>query len=294
MARRCGPPWKAGEETAAVVALGADFCCPPAFHSCIQSAVRLDKIIIYPIKSLDGLAAEAVRLTAGGILENDRVWAVYDEAGRVVNGKRTARIHELRCEYDANVREVRLRPNGETRGDQFSLDDPAPLCRWLGDFLGLAVELRREPAKGFPDDHDAFGPTITSEASLREVQTWFPELTVASLRRRFRTNLELDGREPFGEDRLYGAPDELKVFHVGAVKFFGHNPCQRCVVPTRDPDSGQGLAEFQKKFMERRKQLLPPWANAQRFNHYYRFAVNTSVPPSEAGKTLRVGDAVAW
>ena len=256
--------------------------------------MRLDKLIIYPIKSLDGLAAEAARLTAGGILENDRVWAIYDAAGRVVNGKRTARIHELRCDYDASVKEVRLWPNGESPRNQFSLDDPAPLCRWLGEFLGLAVELRREPAKGFPDDHNAYGPTITSEASLREVQTWFPELTVASLRRRFRTNLELDGPEPFCEDRLYGAPDELKVFHVGAVRFFGHNPCQRCVVPTRDPDGGQGLADFQKKFMEQRKQHLPPWANAQRFNHYYRFAVNTSVPPSEAGKTLRVGDAVAW
>ena len=114
------------------------------------------------------------------------------------------------------------------------------------NFLDLPF-LRRETQKGFPDDREAFGPTITSEASLREIQNWFPELTLESLRRRFRTNLELIGGEPFCEDRFFGAPGELKPFQIGAVKFFGHNPCQRCVVPTRDPDSGQAVTEFSKE-----------------------------------------------
>jgi uncharacterized protein YcbX len=260
----------------------------------LKSAVRLDKIQIYPIKSLDGACLDEVRLTAGGILEHDRAWAIFDEAGRVVNGKRTARVHELRCEFDPNFIEVRLWKNTESARAQFPLNEPARLAEWLGEFFGFKVEVRREAAKGFPDDHTAFGPTIISQASLREIQTWFPELTVESLRRRFRANLELGGCEPFGEDRLFGAPEELKPFAIGAVKFLGHNPCQRCVVPTRDPDSGQAVTDFQKKFMEQRKKSLPPWANAQRFNHFYRFAVNTSVPPSEAEKILRVGDAVEF
>jgi len=256
--------------------------------------VRLDKIQIFPIKSLDGVCLNEARLTEGGILENDRAWAIFDEAGRVVNGKRTARVHELRCEFDDGFQEVRVWQNQDSARGQFSLAEPSRLAEWLGEFFGFRVEVRREAMKGFPDDHTAFGPTIISEASLHTIQTWFPELTVESLRRRFRANLELGGCEAFGEDRLFGAPEELKPFELGAVKFLGHNPCQRCVVPTRDPDSGQGVADFQKKFMEQRKKFLPPWANALRFNHYYRFAVNTSVPPSEAGKTLRLGDVVAW
>jgi len=269
-----------------------DFYCRRPIRSCIQNAVRLDKIQIFPIKSLDGACLDEVRITAGGILEHDRVWAIFDEAGRVVNGKRTARIHELRCEFSTNVREVCVWLNGQTTRFQFSFDDPAPLAKWLGEFFGFTVELRHNPLKGFPDDLTAFGPTIISEASLRAIQTWFPELTLESLRRRFRANLELDGCEPFGEDRLFGAPDELKPFPVGAVNFLGHNPCQRCVVPTRDPDSGKGFTDFQKKFMELRKKFLPPWSNARRFNHFYRFAINTSIPPSEAGKVLRVGDEI--
>ena len=254
--------------------------------------MRLAQIQIFPIKSLDGVCVGEVRITAGGALEHDRTWAIFDAAGRVVNGKRTARVHDLRCDFDAEIKTVRFWPNGESSRTQFPLDDPAPVAKWLGDFFDFAVEVRRDPASGFPDDHTAFGPTIVSTASLREIQNWFPELTLESVRRRFRANLELAGDAPFCEDRLFGAPDELKPFQIGAVKFLGHNPCQRCVVPTRDPDSGQAAVEFQKKFMERRKQSLPPWANAQRFNHFYRFAVNTSVPPGEAGKILRAGDAV--
>ena len=256
--------------------------------------MRLGQITIFPIKSLDGVSLEAARITGGGILENDRIYAIYDADGKVVNGKRTPRVHELRCAFDPEIREVRLRPNGENPQKQFQLDDLIPLNKWLGDFFGFPVSLRQETEKGFPDDHQAFGPTITSEASLRAVQSWFPELTLDSVRRRFRANLELAGGEPFCEDRLFGAADELKPFHVGAVQFFGHNPCQRCVVPTRDADTGQAVADFQKKFMELRRQHLSQWSNAQRFNHYYRFAVNTSIPPTEAGKPLHPGDAIEF
>jgi uncharacterized protein YcbX len=255
--------------------------------------MQLGRIQIFPIKSLDGVIVEQVRITSGGILENDRAYAIYDADGKVVNGKRTVRVHELRCEFDPQIREVRLWQKNESAA-QFQLDNPAPLEKWLSKFFGFAVVLRHEPQKGFPDDHEAFGPTIVSEASLRQVQKWFPELTLDSLRRRFRANLELTGGEPFYEDQLFGAPDELKPFQVGDVKFFGHNPCQRCVVPTRDADTGKPVAEFQKKFMQLRKENLPAWANAQRFNHFYRFAVNTSIPPSESGKLLRIGGAVEF
>jgi uncharacterized protein YcbX len=139
----------------------------------------------------------------------------------------------------------------------------------------------------------ASGPTIVSEGSLQEVARWFPGLTVEAARRRFRTNLELDRAEPFWEDRLFGGSDELKPFRIGKVSFRGHNPCQRCVVPSRDPESGiQSIQSFQKVFMAARNGSLPPWANRDRFNHYYRFAVNTSIPASEVGKILRVGDTV--
>jgi hypothetical protein len=62
------------------------------------------------------------------------------------------------------------------------------------------------------------------------------------------------------------------------------------VVPTRDPDTGLVVPDFQKKFMRLREEHLPAWVEAGRFNHFYRLAVNTSIPATEAGKRLRVGD----
>lgn len=256
--------------------------------------MQLGRIEIFPIKSLDGVLVEKVSVTPGGILENDRIYAMLDAEGRYVNGKRVPRVHQLRSAFDASIKEVRLWHEGDkTTPAQFTLDESVFINRWLGDFFGFAVTLQREPEKGFPDDRTAFGPTIVSEASLRAVQEWYPELTLESVRRRFRTNLELAGGEPFCEDRLYGTPGELKPFQIGPVHFLGHNPCQRCVVPTRDPDGGAAVQDFQKKFMQLRKEHLPVWANAERFNHFYRFAVNTSIASTEAGKQLQVGDTLA-
>lgn len=255
--------------------------------------MNLSRIIIFPIKALDGVSVEATRITSGGILEYDRVYAILDREGKFVNGKRTARVHQLRSVFALDFKEVRFEPVGGSP-IQFSLDDSGRISQWLSEFFGLQVELKHESEKGFPDDYVASGPTITSEASLRAVQHRYPGLPFESVRRRFRANLEIGGDEAFCEDRLYGPPDEIKPFQIGSVGFLGHNPCQRCVVPTRDPNSGEPVADFQKKFMQLRKDHLPAWANAQRFNHYYRFAVNTSIPPSEAGKTLRVGDTGSW
>ena len=258
----------------------------------MNAPLRLDRIELFPIKSLDGVLVTEALISEGGILDHDRAYAIFDADGQVVNGKRTERVHDLRCAFDRTLTEVRLWHNGEPSARQFDLVDRAPLDRWLSDFFGFSVTVRHEPNRGFPDDGEAYGPTITSAASLQTVRGWYPGLTLENVRRRFRTNLELAGGPPFCEDALFGAPQERRPFWLGDVAFLGHNPCQRCVVPSRDPDDGRGIAGFQKSFARFRQETLPGWANRARFNHFYRFAVNTSIPASEAGKRLRVGDAL--
>jgi uncharacterized protein YcbX len=253
----------------------------------------LSQILVYPIKSLDGVSVKEARMTSGGILEFDRIYAILDESGAYVNAKRTARIQLLRTEFDPSFQEVQMWKMGDSSRNHFSLLEPEPLNKWLSEFFGFNVSLTVESKSGFPDDRTAFGPTITSTASLETVADWFPEMTVETARRRFRSNLEITDVPPFWEDHLFGAAGELKLFQIGEVRFCGHNPCQRCAVPTRDPDQGTPLANFQKTFMELRRKHLPAWSNSDRFNHYYRFAINTSVPLSEAGKYLRLGDAIS-
>jgi MOSC domain-containing protein len=156
----------------------------------------------------------------------------------------------------------------------------------------MAVRIARDPEGGFPDDLESPGPTVISTATLQEVAGWYPGHNEHDMRCRFRANLEFDDCPAFWEDQLYGDPDSVVNFRIGEVRFSGINPCQRCVVPTRDPSTGDELAGFQSTFTTRRRATLPAWANRARFDFFYRLAVNTRIAASETGKTIRVGDRV--
>ena len=254
---------------------------------------HLARITLYPIKSLDPLPVTEATVLASGALKYDREFALFDEEGKFVNGKRSPLVHGLRAAFNLTTGALRLtqRQTGHTRS--FDLpDDHAALDRWLSRYFGKPVTLRRDPAGGFPDDLNALGPTVISTETLKEVASWFPGLSVESARVRFRANLEIGGVPPFWEDRLFGEPDTVVPFEIGGVTLHGVNPCQRCAVPPRDPETGEAIPGFSPIFRARREETLPAWANRSRFNHFYRLAVNTRVPEAEAEKTLHVGDEI--
>lgn len=112
------------------------------------------------------------------------------------------------------------------------------------------------------------------------------------MRRRLRPNLVVEA-QPFWEDHLYAGSGERRRFDVGHVTFEGMGPCQRCVVPARDPDTGRETEGFRTTFVERRRETLPPWANEDQFDHYYRMMVNTRTPSDSRGSMISVGDKVA-
>ena len=261
----------------------------------------LTQIVIYPIKSLDGVSVDRVQISAGGALEFDRRWAIVDERGKVVNGKRTAKIHQLRSRFDFNLPllagvpqlSVTFQANDDDVGQIFNLrTELADSAKWLSSFLGFSVSLIENSVNGFPDDLGAYGPTMISTATLETICRWFPTLDLSEARRRFRTNLELSGVPAFWEDRLFAASDEVIEFQIGNVQFYGINPCQRCVVPTRNSLTGEISPVFQQIFMQQRKQTLPIEINRSRFNHFYRLGINTQVPLGEVGKFLDLGDLV--
>ena len=252
----------------------------------------LARITIYPIKSLDGVdVAEALVLPSGAI-QHDRRLAIVDAEGRFVNGKRTPAVHLIRSSFDPRERVLFLEMQGQYGRHTFHLDsDRDAVEAWLAAVFGFPTRLREDAEGGFPDDRASPGPTIASTATWEEVASWFPSLTVADIRRRFRANLEVEGVEPFWEDRLFTEPGSVVRFRVGEVVFEGVNPCQRCVVPSRAPTTGEPLPGFAKTFVERRRERLSAWAAVSRFDHFYRLAVNTRLH-RWAGGTIRVGDEV--
>ena len=192
----------------------------------------LDRITIYPVKSLDGLELVECGVLASGALENDRRWRLVDMDGRVLNAKRSLVFHAIRAEFELDERLVTLwvdpaaikakalpttdldrlrglaghpgseRAAGPLVRDSFHLvPGQGGPCEWLSEAFGVGVLLQERADGGFPDDRDAPGPTLVATATLAEVARWFG-FDLAESRRRFRVNLEIGGCDPFWEDTL--------------------------------------------------------------------------------------------
>lgn len=178
----------------------------------------LDRITVFPVKSLDGLDVAEARVSPSGGLENDRRWQLVDMEGGVLNAKRTPLFHALRAVFDLDAgcavhlevdpaavaaRAVagigRLAALGP--GSFPLVPGPDGPCGWLAEALGCEVLLVERADGGFPDDREAAGPTLIATATLVEVARWF-RIDVAECRRRFRANLEIGGCDAFWEDAL--------------------------------------------------------------------------------------------
>lgn len=259
----------------------------------MSSIPYLAGIYIFPIKSLDGIALDQATVLESGALQHDREFALVDAEGKFINGKRTAKVHEIRSKFDLTTWTVSLQLQETSSAETFHLEADRPaLNAWFSEYFGFPVTLIQNVDGGFPDDTASPGPTVISTATLTEVTSWFPGLTLEDVRRRFRTNLEIADLEPFGEDRFYEEVNRVVEFQIGDVQLQGVNPCQRCVVVTRAAETGQPYPNFQKTFATKRKDTLPEWAERSRFNHFYRLAVNTRLLPSQGRMVLRLGDEV--
>ena len=181
----------------------------------------LDRITIYPVKSLDGVDLPAAVMLSCGALENDRRWRLVDMERRVVSAKRLPLVQAIRATFlwsekggeqgiglaiepaaipcaslSLQARLMQLEPATFPL-----LPGPQGPCAWLAEALGLEVLLEERSDGGFPDDRDAPGATLIATATLEAVGRWFG-LSLEESRRRFRANLEAGGCDPFWEDTL--------------------------------------------------------------------------------------------
>ncbi|MFB6118765.1 MOSC domain-containing protein [Halosegnis sp.] len=251
---------------------------------------RLAGLRVYPVKGLNGIEVDAAAVREGGTLAFDREYALFDATDEVVNGKRTPRVHDLATDFDPATGTYSVETPA---GERHAFDLPADRERaaaFFGEFFELDLRLARDGTQGFPDRPSA-GPSVVSTATLREVASWFDDLSVESVRRRLRTNVEVAGVPAFWEDRFAGA--DAPTFSIGGVQFECVTPCGRCVVPERDPDTGEPTPEFRERFVERRRETFPAWADADAFDHHYTLTLIARIPEADRGTRLTVGDDVA-
>jgi uncharacterized protein YcbX len=256
----------------------------------------VESLVVYPIKSLDGVGVDVVRLLPSGAIAGDRRFALVDAEGRFVNGKRMAVLQRVRAEFhgwsaEGSFAAVTVSgPDLETRRFE-GIAWGEELAEHLAGLVGMPVRVIENCETGFPDDLESPGPTLISKATLATVGEWFG-LSVEETARRFRTNVVVTALEAFAEDRWFGPAGSARVVTIGEVPLVVVNPCQRCVVPSRDSRTGEVLSGFQKEFARRREASLPEDVVRERFNHFYRLAINTRPLPGYTGGSIRVGDAV--
>jgi uncharacterized protein YcbX len=251
-------------------------------------SVHIAGLRVHPVKALDGTAVDSAVITPGGTLAGDRAYALVGPEDDPINGKRTPRVHELDASFDPGTGSLTVTGDEETR--RFDLDSGREAAEaWFSECFGIETTIERAGETGFVDRRSA-GPSVVSTATIEAVASWFDDLAPESVRRRLRTNVEVGGVPAFWEDRFVvdGAP----TFEAGGIEFRGVEPCGRCVVPSRNPDTGEPLPEFRERFVERREATFPDVADPEAFDHFFAVTLIASVPECDRGETVAVGDGV--
>ncbi len=225
------------------------------------STLRVSELYVYPVKSLRGLRIARSPLTRQGF-RYDRRWMLVDEDGTFLTQRQLPELCRIETallsdgiRLSAPGQPDFLLPLAHEDGDeqpvrvwrhQGTAARHAPGSAWLSAVLGRACSLvymaeRHErpvaPGLARPDDRvsfaDGFPFLLIGQASLDDLNA---RLQSPLSMRRFRPNIVVTGGAPFAEDHW----TELS---IGSVGFRGVKRCERCVVTTLDPDSGEGGKE---------------------------------------------------
>jgi uncharacterized protein len=231
--------------------------------------LNLTQINIYPVKSLDGFSPDSAIVEKRG-LQHDRRWLITDPNGMFLTQRTNPKMAMLRAtiEGDCLVIQEKDKPSNDFK---IPINTEGPLSHvtvwddtmkaasvskevngFLSDFLEKEVLLLKMPdtterrveenynrGNDIVSFADGYPFLIIGEASMADLnEKIIAPLSPEGIRdfvplniRRFRTNFVFSGGTPFQEDAFQS-------FKIGDVDFMGMKNCSRCVLVTRDPDTG--------------------------------------------------------
>ena len=254
----------------------------------------LSRITIYPVKSLDGIFLQKAMITEGGCLLHDREYAISDENGNFIIGKTNTLVHTLRSTIDFETETISFRQQTETTWNQFHLQkEKIEIQTYLSHYFSTPILFNKNSTGRFMDIPDISGVTILSTSSLETVSAWFNGMDLEETRKRFRATIEIEGIPAFWEDNLFSTEGRGIEFKIGNVTMFGMSPRARCVVPTRNPETGEVIHGFPKSFARHRAASQPGWSTLSEYGHHYFLTVNCYIPATEIGKFIETGDKVS-
>ena len=260
----------------------------------MQTNPVVDRITIYPVKSLDGISLQKAQIGNGGCLMHDREYAIVDSIGKFVKGKNNDLVYLLRSKIDFENEIISFRHESTDVWNSFHLQkDTTAINGFLSSFFKMPVTLIRNTQGEFLDIPVQSGVTVLSNASLQTVGVWFNDMDLEETRKRFRATIEITGAPAFWEDKLFLEEGAAIEFKIGKVTLYGISPRARCVVPTRHPQTGETIHGFPKIFAQQRTKTLPPWSTLTDYGHAYYLSVDCYIPPTQFGKWIAIGDELA-
>jgi uncharacterized protein YcbX len=258
--------------------------------------VKVSGLFVYPIKACAGISLETAEVVERG-LACDRRYMLVDRAGTFVSQRERFELHRVATQLTGSDVILRapgmaelLLPQTPAGGEHIpfriwgsagsALVQPAGSA-WFSRLLGDEVSLvympddeRRavNPSRARPDDivafQDGYPLLVISEASLADLNARLPAPVEM---RRFRPNLVLSGCEPYAEDHFSS-------LSIGPIAFRAVKRCDRCVVTTIDPVTGEKGKEPLRTLAKYRLEDGKVW-----------FGMNLI---HDGPGTLRVGDTV--
>lgn len=226
-----------------------------------MTAVTVEALWVYPVKSLQGIPLTKAQLTCEG-LQGDREWMVVDDNGRFITQRQLPKLASIKTTIiddticlqraDGDVRA--LRAGSKSTNVKVWKDHCQAFCSeedfspWLQEALETTRSLhlvyfqsgfKRSPKRERFGTHaakfaDAAPFLITNQQSLDALNAHLKasgENPVSMSR--FRPNLVVNGIEAFDEHNV----SRLEA-HQSGLSFSLVDHCQRCAVITVDQNSG--------------------------------------------------------
>jgi uncharacterized protein YcbX len=221
----------------------------------------------YPLKASYRLDHDGADVDERG-LAGDRCWIVVDEDGELVGQPDAPRLGQVRTVTVGDSLILRVAGQPDLTVDAPSADADA----WLSLAVDRKVRLVRRMDGG--EENPLLLTTAASLGALNDylLESGSPEGPLPMTR--FRPNVVVAGSGPWVEDGWLGGR-----LRIGDVVFRVTKACERCVITTYDPETG-----------ERGREPLRVLARLRNIDHRLLFGVYLA--PEGAGR-LSVGDPVS-
>ncbi|MEM8568780.1 MAG: MOSC N-terminal beta barrel domain-containing protein [Bacteroidota bacterium] len=216
---------------------------------------KLSDIYIYPIKSLGSIRVKNIKTTEKG-LEFDRRWMLINQDRQFLTIRRYPEFlffkmsllnSGFRIRYQEKILDVPIKiDEGEKVRCEIWNDEVEAIKasdrinQWFSTILGIDCSLVYMPEETKRNIKPLWGGTsvsfadgypllIASEASLSNLNSKLKN-PVGMIR--FRPNLVFKGVDPYDEFNW-------SKFKINSTQFQGLKPCERCIVTTFDPKTGE-------------------------------------------------------